>query len=61
MQQNLFGESSAASVQFALQTRLLHWYINTSGIAPMDKDGRDAPPYYPTPSFAMNERALLDH
>jgi len=61
MRQNLFGESSAASVQAALQTRLLNWYINTSGIAPMDKDGRDPPPYYPTPSFAVNERALLDH
>lgn len=61
MRQNLFGESSVASVQAALQARLLHWYINTSGIAPMDKDGRDAPPYYPTPSFAANEQALLDH
>jgi arylsulfatase A-like enzyme len=61
MRQNLFGDSSVASVQAALQTRLLHWYINTSGIAPMDKDGRDTPPYYPTPSLAVDERALLDH
>lgn len=61
LRQNLFGESSVASVQAALQTRLLNWYINTSGIAPMDKDGRDPPPYYPTPSFVVNERALLDH
>lgn len=61
MRHNLFGESAVAAVQMSLQTRLLHWYINTSGIAPMDKDGRDPPPYYPTPSFAVNERALLDH
>ena len=61
MRENLFGDSTVASVQAALQTRLLNWYINTSGIAPMDKDGRDTPPYYPTPSFALNERALLDH
>jgi hypothetical protein len=61
MRQNLFGESSVASVQSALQTRLVHWYINTSGIAPMDKDGRDSPPYYPTPSFTVDARALLDH
>ena len=61
MMENLFGQSSAAAVQSALETRLLHWYLNTTGIAPMDKDGRDPPPYYPTPSFAVEERALLDH
>lgn len=61
MRENLFGESAVTSVQTALQARLLNWYINTSGIAPMDKDGRDPPPYYPTPSFAVNERTLLDH
>ncbi|MGA9368415.1 MAG: hypothetical protein WBV35_13225 [Steroidobacteraceae bacterium] len=61
MRQNLFGESSVAAVQGALQARLLHWYVNTSGIAPMDKDGRDTPPYYPTPSFGPNTRDLLDH
>lgn len=61
MRENLFGESSVAAAQTGLQARLLNWYINTSGIAPMDKDGRDPPPYYPTPSFTVNERALLDH
>ncbi|HUN71974.1 MAG TPA: sulfatase-like hydrolase/transferase [Steroidobacteraceae bacterium] len=61
MRENLFGESSAAAVQAALQARLLNWYVNTSGIAPMDKDGRDPPPYYPTPSLPANERILLDH
>jgi arylsulfatase A-like enzyme len=61
MRHNLYGESSTGSVQAALQTRLLNWYINTSGIAPMDKDGRDPPPCYPTPSFPVDERALLDH
>lgn len=61
MRANLFGDSSVASVQAALQTRLVHWYINTSGIAPMDKDSRDPPPDYPTPAFAVDARALLDH
>ena len=56
MRRNLYGEASVAAVQAALQTRLLNWYVNTSGIAPMDKDGRDPPPYYPTPSFAVDER-----
>lgn len=61
MRRNLYGEASVAAVQSALQTRLLNWYVNTTGIAPMDKDGRDAPPYYPTPSFPVDERSLLDH
>jgi choline-sulfatase len=61
MKENLFGDSAVAAVQTALHARLLNWYINTSGISPMDKDGRDPPPYYPTPSLAVNERALLDH
>ena len=61
MTQNRFGESSLAGVQADLQARLLNWYINTTGIAPMDKDGRNPPPYYPTPSFSVDERALLDH
>ncbi len=57
----LAGASHCLAVQAALQVRLLHWYVNTSGIPPMDKDDRDTPPYYPTPAFARNERDLLDH
>jgi hypothetical protein len=41
--ENIYGERSAASLQEQLQQRLLHWYINTTGIAPFDKDERNCP------------------
>jgi hypothetical protein len=28
--------------------QLLDHYVNTTGIAPMDKDSRECPPFYPT-------------
>lgn len=45
--QNLFGERSSASIQEQLQVKLLNHYLDTTGIAPMRRDGRgahDAPP-----------------
>jgi choline-sulfatase len=48
---NLYGEQSTRSVEEDLRARLLNWYINTTGVAPPDKDQRGAPPYIPTPSF----------
>jgi arylsulfatase A-like enzyme len=45
---NLYGESSIGSLQQTLQTQLLDHYVNTTGIAPMDKDSRACPPFYPT-------------
>lgn len=48
---NRFGETSASAVQTEMQQRLLHWYVNTTGIAPFDKDQRGFPPFSPTPSF----------
>lgn len=59
---NLYGERSVAALQDELQRRLLHWYINTTGIAPKDKDQRNPPPFYPSrqaPSPDWQE-ALLD-
>jgi arylsulfatase A-like enzyme len=44
---NVFGQSGVAALQQELQTRLTHWYINTTGIAPFDKDARNAPPDTP--------------
>ena len=44
--ENIFGERSAASLQEHLQQRLLHWYIISAGVAPMDKDQRNCPPFY---------------
>jgi choline-sulfatase len=49
---NLYGDRSVSSAQVELERRLLQWYVNTSGVAPMDKDPRELPPFYPTPHFA---------
>jgi choline-sulfatase len=45
---NLFGERRVQDVQVRLQMKLLDHYIETTGIAPMDKDQRDCPPFHPT-------------
>lgn len=60
---NRFGEETAASTQIEMQEKLMHWYLNTSGIAPMDKDQRGFPPFNPTPDFAMEEavRRIVDN
>ncbi len=52
---NRYGEASVASIQVALQERLLHWYQNTSGIAPMDKDQRGFPLFSETPNFPVEQ------
>ena len=59
---NLFGQSTAAALQEALERRLLHWYIDTTGIAPTDKDQRNSPPFYAsrTPPPPGWQRELLD-
>jgi choline-sulfatase len=44
---NLFGDRGAEAIQVKLQSKLLDHYINTTGIAPMDKDSRLCPPFYP--------------
>jgi choline-sulfatase len=44
--ENIYGESGAASLQAQLQQRLLHWYINTTGVPPFDRDQRNCPPFY---------------
>ncbi|MBS1815983.1 MAG: sulfatase-like hydrolase/transferase [Acidobacteria bacterium] len=46
--QNLIDQPSYSEIQSNLQTKLLRRYLNTTGIAPMDKDPRDLPPFYPT-------------
>lgn len=59
---NRFGETSVASIQGAMQEKLMHWYVNTTGIAPMDKDQRGFPQYYETPDFDTDKavRHILD-
>ena len=51
---NRFGDRDVASIQSELQQQLLHWYVNTTGIAPFDKDQRGFPPYYPTPTLPLS-------
>jgi choline-sulfatase len=51
---NLYGDRSVAAGQSELERRLLNWYINTTGIAPMEKDPRELPPFYPTPRFSLS-------
>lgn len=50
---NLYGDSSVATMQAELQSKLLHHYIDTTGVAPFDKDGRNAPPFYPDRPFPI--------
>lgn len=60
---NLFGRSKYASVQAAHQQRLLNWYINTSGVAPLDKDPRGAPRLRTASPLPSGDKitSLLDH
>jgi choline-sulfatase len=44
--ENLYGDQTASALQTELHDRLLHWYINTTGIAPIEKDQRNPPPFY---------------
>lgn len=59
---NLFDEAGIATIQCELQRRLAAWYLNTTGIAPFEKDQRDLPPFYPTPQFRVEnwQRKFID-
>lgn len=48
---NRFGDESLAAVHRDAERRLLHWYVNTTGIAPMDRDPRGFPETIPMPDF----------
>ena len=45
---NLYGSSSYAGIQAELQQALLTHFLETSGVAPYDKDSRDCPQFFPT-------------
>ena len=49
---NRFGDELLATVQHDAEQRLLHWYVNTTGIAPMDRDPRGFPAIVPMPEFS---------
>lgn len=51
---NLYGEPGVGKLQTELQEKLMHWYLNTTGIAPMDKDQRGLPAFNETPEFAAD-------
>lgn len=60
---NLYGDPSVSSIQVELQAKLLEHYVNTTGIAPFDKDSRNSPPFYPDRPFPMPadwHRDILD-
>lgn len=59
---NLYGDPAFAQVQHELERRLAVWYLNTTGIAPFDKDQRNSPPFYPTPNLPKEDwhRKIID-
>jgi choline-sulfatase len=48
---NRFGDESLVAVQRNAEQRLLRWYVNTTGIAPIDRDPRGFPEIVPMPEF----------
>jgi arylsulfatase A-like enzyme len=61
--ENLFGDSSLRDVQAELQSRLMNWYINTSGVPPPERDPRGAPVLDRAPELehVAPLNSLLDH
>jgi len=55
---NLIDSRAHASLRETLQVRLMNWYINTTGVPPIDKDPRPTPPYYPPPRQPNDPGAL---
>jgi len=45
---NLIDSRSHATVRDALQTRLLNWYVETTGVPDTKRDPRDLPPFKPS-------------
>lgn len=45
---NLIDDAAHHKIRDDLQTRLVNWYIDTTGVPPMDKDPRNAPPHPPS-------------
>lgn len=45
---NLIDDRAHQAVRDDLKQRLLNWYIDTTGVPPMDKDPRDVPPHPPS-------------
>ena len=55
---NRVGEAAYADVQRSAEQRLMHWYINTTGIAPMNRDPRALAEIVPMPDFPTHSADL---
>lgn len=60
---NLFDDRALQAVQEELQTRLMHWYIDTTGVPPPERDPSGAPVLDRLPELqhAPPSSDLLDH
>ena len=60
---NLFGDDTVRRVQTELHTRLMNWYIDTSGVPPSKRDPRGAPVLDRAPELGhvATPSSLLDH
>jgi arylsulfatase A-like enzyme len=60
---NLFGDRALHDVQQELQTRIMHWYIDTTGVPPPERDSRGAPVLDRLPELqhVPPSSELLDH
>lgn len=56
---NRFGEAAHAAVQHNAEQRLMHWYVNTTGIAPMNRDPRGLAEIVPMPDFAEHTASRI--
>jgi len=60
---NLIDDRRFAGVREDMTRRLLDHYVTTTGVPPIERDGRDAPEYLPMPEFddaAGKAKAALD-
>jgi choline-sulfatase len=61
LENNLYGSAGTARLQDQLERKLLYWYVNTTGIAPFDKDQRSLPLSEATRRFPdQNWHTILD-
>jgi hypothetical protein len=68
--QNRYNDPALADIRHRMELRLMHWYVNTTGVAPMDRDPRGFPapgkppaPRHPIATVKFpksNEAAILD-
>ena len=57
---NLIDDKGHAAVAQALSARLLNHYISTTGVPPLDRDGRDVPEFNMTSKFDNAQQLITD-